>query len=232
MNLERRPTITPGDKDFPRLNMETFTNLEIVKAEETKPEPTRIQRLKDSPVTSNQIEKAVEDGKFETIEKALGSLRYSSTIKFKKTGKQIKDQLNKIEGKIESRITDLRSGLKKMEEAIGFAPTDIVNVYEGDGLKDGQGDDLRRYNYNLEYYQSAKSNLGMTDFTTDQHAETQKMTCASTEDQAKAVREYNSNIYKLMQCMKDYNIVEAMENNMDDKAVYELGVEQIMELGF
>lgn len=181
--------------------------------------------------SSDEIQKAVDDEEFDTISKALGSFRYSSTIKFKKKGADIIAKLKEAILLIVKKKEDIASRLAVLEEAIGSAPTEKYTYYD-EGLKESDLVGIKTYMYNMCESSSGgtgKCEASPTLYSTDANKSVPGTTSA---DVAKNCREYNNLVYDLVNCMRDISIVAMYSRNLDPKVMYELSPEQVIELGF
>lgn len=191
----------------------------------------KIQALRVGLANSEIIQKTVDSGKFESIEKALSSFRYDNNIKFKKTGKQIKEKIEAIEGRVKAKQMEYRLRMSELIKLIGEDPTEPLGEYDTERIGEDQVTGIKRYNWNKEYYDTKNpvTAFGMTDFSKESG---KSITGATNEEQAKNVKEYNNLIYKLFTCIEDYKTIETIEHNIDEKQTYELSLNQVKELGF
>jgi len=181
--------------------------------------------------SSDEIQKAVDNEEFDTISKALGSFRYSSTIKFKKKGADIIAKLKEAILLIAKKKEDIASRLAVLEEAIGSAPTEKYTYY-AEGLKESDLTGIKTYMYNMCESSSGgtgKCEASPTLYSTDANKSVPGTTSA---DVAKNCRDYNNLVYDLVNCMRDINLVSMYSRNLDPKVTYELSPDQVIELGF
>ncbi len=160
---------------------------------------------------------------------SLGDLHYSSDIKFKKTGVEIKEKLDAILGNCLNNLTNLarqtESIFGKICEVSELRPTQNIDSYETEGLDPAEYAGLKVYDYDLCYHTEG-SNRTFTDY---QHGEIKQ---APSKMEADLFKEYNRSVRELIDCKKQKGTIDTFIRNLDTTKSYDLNLETIKTLKF
>jgi hypothetical protein len=166
-----------------------------------------------------------EEKQEDTLEKAFDSFEYDSQFKFNKTGKEIKDKLALLKGKVEGKITSIQTNLTSSLESIGLVPTQSLSDYEVRGVEDETAS-IKQFPYEMTY------NTDKSNESTSLPSYTGKSIAIPSVEKSTMCREYNRNIDCLVRAMKDIKKIGTFERNIEDKKTYTLSSQQLLELGF
>ena len=166
---------------------------------------------------SKRVEKTNDDLQKGNLSNALdyGGISKGS---FTKSGKEIKSKLEELVKTIKAKIVELDTERDSLMEEIGEEPTEKLYDHEMGGLLDSC--DLKKFPYEKTYSSSSEQKVMITNVN-DQEVNPQE-----------AMRNYNRNVSKTVDCMRDVSTAEVFMRNLDEKKKYELNLRELKELNF
>jgi len=168
------------------------------------------------------LEKA-EEGDEDDLQKAHidDAIGYSD-FGFTKSGKEIKEKLASVNVRIQSKAN---THLAKMQEnltASGKTPTEPLDEWELRGLEDDNVE-YKKFPYNCTYVDTPMASEARS---IDQSGIT------VTKEVANCCRDYNDQLRKYLDCVKDLKKSLVFTRNLDDKKMIKLNLNQLSALGF
>lgn len=154
--------------------------------------------------------------------------------KFKKTGKEIKEALSKLEEKIEEKIGTLKEKQEELIEKIGLHPTEKLDNWQKRGLGK-EADDMKRFPWEMTYCntENGKMNSGSDTYMPSSGKMVEEVRkSASCQEEANNCREYNRLVEDCVSACQDLQKSGVFSRNIDEKKTYELNLSELSALGF
>lgn len=181
---------------------------------------------------ADEIEKEKgEDAEEEDVKKSdIASALGSGTIKIKKSGKEIKEQISNIimpelNAKLAAKETEAANLLKEC----GNAPTEEVPCWCTDEIKMDCG--YKYYNWRESYFEENRDQRLMPTFTAEDEA-AKKGNRPADKAQAEARQRYNDTVRAICNIKVDIKTCEVMTSNLAEGTTYELSARQAIVLRF
>lgn len=175
--------------------------------------------------TQDDIQKANDDNDLEKshVYEALNG--YNNNIKFSKTGKQIKDQLELVIKSYETELPNLEKAIEDASENLTSVPTETVPEYWKGAVKDKIKCNYKIFSWNQTYFnpENNTSVMGEGGKSCDAPA---------SKEEAIANSKYNEAVRNYVDALKDMAISRVYADNVVDKKSYDMTLEQISALGF
>lgn len=176
------------------------------------------------------MEKAVDDKleKGQLSEALMYGGSGNSNVSFDKSGKEIKEKVTTLAGKIDGKITEYKGEMAALVTKIGFLPTEEMDEYEMRGMPD-ECRDKKRYNWSCVYFEPANTAMHVPVSSDDKPVAKKS---ASTQEEADNCRNYNNVMRKYCECLGDKLKAEVFLRNINEKKSYTLSLPQLAALGF
>lgn len=166
----------------------------------------------------------------ETTEKGeVSNIFYSDNIKFKRTGKEIRKQVEDvIIPELKARLASLQVKADALLEQTGKGPTSEPDSYWTDGFKINIGYKVYRWR---ETYIPTPEEGGVAVSFSAQDAEEKRGNCPQSPEEAKARNDYNDTIREMASVKLDIAMCNIL-STLDENKEYELTPRQIAVLRF
>lgn len=176
------------------------------------------------PLTNKHETQKSED----TIEKShiSNAFLYSNNFKFNKTGKEIKDQIDKVIIEEQAESEAAKSELTKMAKDIPANDLPTQESYIPSRFEGKITPVYKKYRWERCYYnENDKSS------TVDYSNSTNSIK-ATSQEEADFCTNWNKNVEKFYDSQQEIIILQTLKNNLQDKQKYELTQEQLFALNF
>lgn len=216
---------------FTNVSEVTDTDNSITKAETGEV----IEKAEESEINPFEVDETLEKGEEvdEELEKSdiFNALDYSNNIKVKKTGKEIKDNINTI------LLPEVNAELavKKVEATTllgdcGTAPAMDVPEWWTRDLRIDCG--FKRYDWDETYIPENDNRIAPTlSYENSKEVASKAKNVPETKEQAEARRKYNDKVREVCECLTDVKACEIINMIGDDEKV-ELTPRQLMTFRF
>lgn len=200
---------------------------------ELSPEQEEIVKAlsSDNPFEREYGRTLLEKADLNDIEKSdiMSAISYSNNIKFKKSGKEIKEQItNVILPAEQAELAAEKVNADKLLAECGTAPTKDVLSWWTEGIKMDVG--YKYYPWE-ECRMCCRENL--SDSLSWEHQEEKpKCNVPQTEDECEARRKYNESVEKICRIMVDIRACELLQKNLSDGDSIELTPQQLLSFKF
>lgn len=160
------------------------------------------------------------------IEKShiIDAFQHSDNFKFKKTGAEILEQMEKIKTEEESEKNAAKTKMILLQDKLTEVPTEEVGEWIYRGFKDKVG---KFYRFPWESTRSAHESDGMHDKT--MNVANLQQECS---DDAKLKRQYNECVEKYIDACVEVCMIELYMNNITSTSSYDLTPRQAAVLQF
>ena len=193
---------------------------EIIKGFQSSDNPFEVEEAKQ------QLEK-LDDIQKSDIMEAIG---YSEEFKIKKTGKEIKDQIDTV--LLPAKQAALQSAQSRATAELsncGDAPTDDVCRWWCNGFDLNVG--YKRYNWEETRMKCVDDSV--CDSLSYEHQEDRpKCNCPKTKDEAEARCRYNDAVQAICEIMVDIKACEILKKNLKDDDSIRLTPRQVVTFKF
>lgn len=152
---------------------------------------------------------------------------YSGNLKLKKSGADMKKALTKLKEKEEARKLSLYEKMVDLMSECDSQPTEKMSSYVGNGMIDQVETVPKLFKHEFLYekdsYPQSPSALTI---------DSSQQSSPDDEQKRKKMREYNDTAHDYVRKCVDILKLQTTINNLEDKAKYELTVDQASLLGF
>ena len=156
--------------------------------------------------------------------KLSSAFNYSDMLKFKKTGKDIKEKIVGQIARIEANIDIIERDIIETAEGCVGQPSETLYQY---GIGSAIKCPYKKFHYCLaDHWEGRDLNQPYSLETGGQ------IYPSATSDEAMPYRKYNELVEKWYDEQRELQLIRLFENNFEDSDKYELNAEQMLALGF